>query len=130
MPANAQDLNSHLWEDRLLLVLAEDATDENFQNQLKILRENSKGLEERKLVVYQILPGKFKKGLKEETQWQQNKDLYKKYKPGNSNFQIILVGLDGGQKLKESEVLPVQTIFNTIDAMPMRQAEIRKKGSK
>lgn len=129
IPVNAQEISSHQGEDRLLLVLAEDSADEDFQKQMKILKESRKGLEDRKLVVYQIFPGKYKKGLNDEAPWRASGDLYKKFKSVNSKFEVILIGLDGGQKLKESNTLPVQAIFSTIDAMPMRKAEMRKKGN-
>lgn len=126
---NAQEINSHQWKDRLLLILSKNSENENFQDQVRILKENHKDLEERKLVVYQILPGKFKTGINEDAKWQQSEYLFKKYKTPNSNFDIILIGLDGREKFKDSKVVPVQTIFSTIDSMPMRKAEIRKKGN-
>lgn len=128
IPVNAQEISSHQWQDRLLLVLAEDSTNENFRNQMKILKESRNGLQERKLVVYQILPGKYKKGISKEAPWHSSDDLFKKFKFPRSKFEVILIGLDGGQKLKESKTIPIQTIFSTIDAMPMRKAEMRKKG--
>lgn len=127
IPVEAQEIISHQWKDRLLLVLAEDSTDEDFENQMKILKENIKGLEERKLVVYQIFPGKYKKGLNDETPWRASGDLYKKFRSPNSKFEVILIGLDGGQKLKGSKTLPIQSLYSTIDTMPMREAEMREK---
>lgn len=125
--ANAQNLDSHRWDDRVILVLSDDVSNEEFKEQIKVLQENTKGLEERKLVVYQVLPGKFRKGLKGENEWILNKNLYQKYNPANLEFKVILIGLDGGLKLQEEKLLPVKTIFSTIDSMPMRQAEMKRK---
>ena len=50
----------------------------------------------------------------------------RRYKAEKSDFRVILIGLDGGEKLEQTEVLSAEKLFNTIDSMPMRQAEIRK----
>jgi hypothetical protein len=40
-------------------------------------------------------------------------------------FRAVLVGKDGGAKLTAAAPIPPQTLFATIDAMPMRRAEMR-----
>ena len=124
MNVNAQDLSKHQWKDRLVLIIAEEKT-EKFQQQLTELQKHQQGLKERKLVVYKILPEKYSTGFEEEN-WKSSTELYKKYKAEKSNFRVILIGLDGGEKLEQTEVLSVEKLFNTIDSMPMRQAEMRK----
>ena len=44
-----------------------------------------------------------------------------------SDFRVLLIGLDGGKKLDQTKMLSVKKLFNIIDSMPMRQAEIQKK---
>jgi hypothetical protein len=41
-------------------------------------------------------------------------------------FTVILIGKDGGEKLRSSIPLSVDTLRSTIDAMPMRQDEMRQ----
>lgn len=41
-------------------------------------------------------------------------------------FRAVLVGKDGGAKLTAAEPIPPQRLFSTIDAMPMRQDEMRR----
>ena len=52
--------------------------------------------------------------------------LNKKYdiKPGS--FTIILVGKDGGEKHRSASIMQPKQLFTIIDAMPMRQSEMRK----
>lgn len=52
--------------------------------------------------------------------------LKNKYQLGSKGNLYVLLGLDGGVKLKKEDALDWDLIFNTIDAMPMRQSEIRK----
>ena len=124
MNINAQDLSKHQWKDRLVLIIAEEKT-EKFQQQITELQKHQQGLKERKSVVYKILPEKYSTGFEEEN-WKSSTELYKKYKAEKSNFRVILIGLDGGEKLEQTEVLSTEKLFNTIDSMPMRQAEMRK----
>ncbi|APS37899.1 protein of unknown function [Salegentibacter agarivorans] len=124
MNLNAQDLSKHQWKDRLILIVAEQKN-EKFQQQLTELQKHQQGLNERKLVIYQILPEKYTTGFEEEN-WKNSSELFQKYKAEKSDFRVILIGLDGGEKLEQTEVLSAEKLFNTIDSMPMRQAEIRK----
>jgi len=46
------------------------------------------------------------------------------------DFQgVLLIGKDGGIKLKKSFLVKPKTIFETIDSMPMRKAEMRNSGN-
>jgi hypothetical protein len=40
---------------------------------------------------------------------------------------VLLVGKDGGVKLSSSSPLSASTLFGTIDAMPMRIDEMRRR---
>jgi hypothetical protein len=44
-----------------------------------------------------------------------------------SDFTVILLGKDGGEKLRSTKPLTLQKLSDTIDAMPMRQDEIRSR---
>jgi hypothetical protein len=40
-------------------------------------------------------------------------------------FRVVLVGKDGTEKRRDAEPVTARSIFDTIDAMPMRQREMR-----
>jgi hypothetical protein len=42
-------------------------------------------------------------------------------------FAAVLVGRDGGEKLRSAEPVPAEKLFDLIDAMPMRQREMRAR---
>ena len=123
---SAQDLASHEWKDRLLLVLTTENSIDLYKEQMNVLNAKIEGLEERKLVIYSVMPGKYKKGIHAE-QWMQSTRLNDQYRQDEKEFEVILLGLDGGVKLRQSEVLSIEKLFETIDAMPMRRNEMRKK---
>jgi len=52
--------------------------------------------------------------------------MHKKYKIPKNQFTIILIGLDGGEKLRQTKPLDTTTLFAIIDGMPMRRQELKK----
>ena len=124
----AQDLDQHRWEDRLLLILVDDPSDELYIQQLKVFQAEAAGMQERKLMVYQITPEQYKTGYKPDIPWKTNDQLYQKRKQTHAPFEIQLIGLDGGTKLTQTELLTTEKLFAIIDGMPMRRAEMRKRG--
>ena len=127
---NAQDLKSHQWKDRLLLVISKSEKDTLFQEQIKILEQKQNELQDRKLVVYQITAEAFKAGWFRSEGWIKSTDLCDSFNSEKAAFKIILIGLDGGIKLEQNELLSVETLFNTIDSMPMRRKELLKRNQK
>ena len=124
--SKAQDFSTHKWENRLVLILVENTDNTNYQKQTEELKNHLDGVKERKIVVYHISPGKFKVGLSDE-EWQKSETEYGRYKKTNSQPEIVLLGLDGGVKLRSKEFLSSQKLFETIDAMPMRMQEMKRK---
>ncbi len=122
---SAQELSSHEWKDRLLLVLTTENTQSLYQEQINILQDNAGGLEERRMVIYSVKPDQYKKGLDAES-WMKSTRLNDLYRQENKEFEVILIGLDGRAKLRQTDILSIEKLFATIDAMPMRRNEIRK----
>ncbi|NNL15890.1 MAG: DUF4174 domain-containing protein [Flavobacteriaceae bacterium] len=120
---HSQNLSDHLWKNRVLLVVSKTLDNSLYLGQIKELKNHEQGLKERKLIAYHITPAKFKKGL-ENNNWELSKSLYKTYNKSNTEYKIILIGLDGGIKHQQNEVLSCSDLFSIIDGMPMRQQEI------
>ncbi len=51
----------------------------------------------------------------------------KQYKIAHDAFAVLLIGKDGGVKLRSAEPVRPERLFATIDAMPMRQDEMRRR---
>jgi len=121
-----QDLSSHRWENRLLLILVEDTDHPVYQDQISELTRDMAGVEDRRLIIYTIKQNEFATGLKKSV-WIPSDDLYADNKQLEGEFEIILIGLDGGIKLRQAELLKNDKLFAFIDAMPMRRNELRKR---
>ena len=124
--SSAQSLKKHQWKNRLILILVKQPANDVLKKQVKSFRAAKAGMNERKLMVYQITPEKYGVGFKESINWQRSDELFKTYKREKSDFEIILIGLDGGIKLRQNEFLSTDDLFALIDGMPMRRAELKK----
>ncbi len=120
-----QDLTAHKWNNRILLVIVNNLDNSVYNNQIGELQACIDGLLERKLLVYHIKKDRYKLGLENSVEWKKSPKLYKKYKKTTSDFEILLIGLDGGIKLRQESILDCKNLFGIIDIMPMRKAEMR-----
>lgn len=124
MTMSAQNFEVHQWKNRLVLIISSDSNSEIFKKQLQELSADKKGLKSRKLIIYKILPENLQIPNKDNT-WVYNSELYASYTKSGEPFKVILIGLDGGVKLEQNTVLTTEELFSKIDAMPMRQSELK-----
>lgn len=119
-------VDDYKWKNRLLLVSApkEDAT---YQDQMQLFKEQQAGFNERDLLVVQLLA--------EGTSFINNQpidaelatQIRKRFNVAPQEFQVILVGKDGTAKRRDRSPISPEIIFAEIDAMPMRQQEMRSQ---
>lgn len=118
-------LDNYQWKNRVILIVA-DGTNTLLRNQTELFLLDKKGLSERDLLIFAVgenhiseiidgnefpIPVTFKESLS----------------INNNSFEVILIGKDGGIKLREKSPITRQRLYGTIDAMPMRQAEMRRQ---
>ena len=121
----AQDLSKHQWKNRVILLLTDDLNNLTFKNQLAELKKDIDGMTDRKLIVYKVTPKKYSLGLEGESLWTSS-EIYAETKRSKAPFEIFLIGLDGGVKLHQTELLSIEKLFGIIDGMPMRRTEINQ----
>lgn len=115
-----QDLNplrKYQWKKRVVLYMATSETVSEFIQQNKILQEDTAGIRDRDIVIYQ----------ESGNSGSPSKILYEKYGDPDKDFTFVLIGKDGGVKWKTNSTASLEELFRRIDSMPMRQSEIRKK---
>lgn len=122
----AQDLEKHQWKSRLVLIHTNELESGDYQNQMLILKKESAGLVERRLVVYTFWKDKYRVGFG-DTEWKLADTGFPGWSNPDSGFEILLIGLDGGIKLRQEETLDAETLFARIDSMPMRRQEMKNK---
>jgi hypothetical protein len=89
---------------RVLEVYGSNVNDKTYQQQMKLLNADTLGLKDRDIVIKSYLP--------------------------SSSFKIVLRGKDGGVKFTDTKLLPLAKLYAIIDAMPMRQEEMRIKAKR
>ena len=127
--ASAQTLNDLQWKNRILLVMEQGDDTLIFQNQLDEFDGLENELEERKILIYQIKNNSYRLGLYANKKWKSitDLDLLKITKDQEEDFKVVLIGLDGSVKKRQSNMMTSKQLFSTIDSMPMRQQELRNE---
>ncbi len=109
------DLMQHRWRSRVLLVFAPDAADQRLLDQMHAVDAAKLGFAERDLVLVEVVGAAYP-------------DLRRRFGVAPGSFAVILLGKDGGEKQREFAPLASAQLFATIDQMPMRRQEARRKG--
>lgn len=121
------DLDSWRWKNRVILLYSPTESNASFQSQKHLLASNAEGVVERDLVILELVEqGQSRVGhqLLSETSVQ---DIRQRLGLQAGTFQVLLIGKDGGVKLRSSEPVPMKDLFGLIDSMPMRQQEMESK---
>lgn len=112
-------LASYRDRTRLLVVLAAGDSDPELRAQRRLYTSDKQGNRERDLVIVEALDGT-----------DLGRTLRRRFDVPAGEFRAILVGKDGGAKLRSTSPITSETLFAEIDAMPMRQDEARKAPSR
>lgn len=125
MKSFSQEIESYKWEKRVLLIFSDAKNNKKLQQQIEILSKDKKGLKERKLKIYQFSENQFTTDF--STVWLSSALKTEKYKRKSEHFKVVLIGLDGGIKLKQNDLLSLEKLVTMIDGMPMRKREVKSK---
>jgi hypothetical protein len=129
--AMSAQLDQHHWENRLLLVFAPHDDEALVEQQLEDFAADRTGLAERDLLVYEIYANSGKTPNNESLSVKTMMKWRRRFNVGNGDTVIILIGKDGGEKLRRTnELLTRELLYNTIDVMPMRRNEMRRQNKK
>ncbi len=119
----AQNLDAYKWENRILLLKVSDFSSGELKEQLKTLQHHPEELRNRDILIFIVTDDAVLDTLKRKTVLK-SRQIIEAY--GLKDFQgLILIGKDGGVKMKERFVVRPKAIFSLIDSMPMRQAEMK-----
>lgn len=105
----AADLADLRWENRAVVIFAEHRDDPQLHEQLDRLGQAQAALVERRVVIL--------------TDAGEDTALRERFEP--EGFTVLLIGLDGTEKLRRESVVAPSEIVSLIDTMPMRRREMR-----
>ncbi|NTV42481.1 MAG: DUF4174 domain-containing protein [Syntrophobacteraceae bacterium] len=122
------DFEQFQWKNRLLFVFAPESTNPLFERLQREISTRKHEVDDRDLVIFEILELGISKMNGTQLDPHTAPSLRKRFDISPKTFTLILVGKDGGVKLKRNDHVKLEEIFRLIDSMPMRQDEMRQKG--
>jgi hypothetical protein len=121
------DLTQFQWKNRLLFLFAEDANDPFFKNLQNQIMAQKAEVDDRDLIIFELpVQGPARMGATPLDRKEADSIRTHFAIPSNT-FSLILVGKDGGIKLKREDRVDLSDVFGLIDSMPMRQREMQQK---
>ncbi|MEP0155924.1 DUF4174 domain-containing protein [Pseudophaeobacter sp.] len=112
-PGEEVDLSSFLWHKRPIVVFADSPEDPRFKEQMILLTSEAEALLERDVVVLT------------DTTPKPTSALRKQLRP--RGFMLVLVGKDGGVKLRKPHPWTVRELSRTIDKFQDRLREVEDR---
>lgn len=118
------DLTQFQWKNRLLLVFVTNENDPLFKKLRNEIIAHKAEVKNRDLVIFEVL----EKGLSRMNTTYLDQEavdsIRNRFAVPQSKFRVILIGKDGGVKLKLDDQVDLKKIFDLIDSMPMRKYEM------
>jgi hypothetical protein len=132
---NPHPLATLVDKTRALLVFAPSEDDPRFVQQQSLLRDHAPEMADRDLILIPVLghwnPSPSMNSLRNENVPFSNADeqqyMRRRFKVPAGSFTVILIGKDGGEKIRQATPIDMQHLSAIIDAMPMRQQEMRER---
>ena len=125
--AEPLDLRQFQWKNRLLFLFAPNRNHPMFVSLHTALSAQRAEVADRDLIVFEILESDPSSMNTQSLASDSALSLRKQYKVNTGEYTMLLVGKDGGIKLKRQDETRLEEIFALIDAMPMRREEMRQK---
>ena len=114
-------LSGFQWNSRVLLVFGQDG-DDRVSRQIDRFDARKSGLSDRDLTVIRISGRDASVVFGDAAA--PDADTLRREAGVEDGFEIVLIGKDGGVKYRSKVLVDAQEIFERIDSMPMRRAEM------
>lgn len=125
--AIAVDLDSHLWRERLLFLIAPSADEPLAVRQREALSQRTGALNDRDLKIFQLYENSPSLFGNMQLSDREARELRARLRIDPGSKALILIGKDGSIKRRASIDIELREIFMQIDDMPMRREEMQEK---
>lgn len=122
--AAAAELSDYLWQRRPLLVFAPTEIDPRLVETVRRIEASRCDFADRDMVLGLIVADGTSTLDGHVVSTEQAQGLMTQYGIGANSFSVVLIGKDGGEKLRVNGVPDLQAIYAVIDGMPMRVREM------
>jgi hypothetical protein len=126
MPAQAMaaELSDYLWQRRPLLLFAPTDSDQRLVETMRRIEASRCDFADRDMVLGRIVAEGTSTLDGDVVGIDQAQQLLSEFGIGTNSFGVVLIGKDGGKKLRVNDVPDLQAIYAVIDGMPMRGREV------
>ncbi|MGE2737432.1 DUF4174 domain-containing protein [Mycolicibacterium vaccae] len=122
--AAAAGLDDHRWKHRPLLVFAPTDTDPRLAETLSRIEATRCDFLSRDMVLGQVVTEGTSMLDGHVVDAEESQQLADRFAIHGGDFIVLLIGKDGGEKLRVTDVPDLRTIYAVIDGMPMRSREM------
>ena len=123
-PAVAAELSDYRWEHRPLLLFAPTDNDPRVVETLSRIEASRCDFVDRDMVVGLVVTEGTSTLDGHVIDADESQRLANQYGISDTAFSVLLIGKDGGEKLRVNEVPDLRTIYAVVDGMPMRSGEM------
>jgi len=124
---NSINLSEYHWKNRLLLLFTPSLDGPEYIKLKEDISNQEEEVKDRDLLVFHILENGETKLENSPLPESSGDYLREKFSTTPGAFTVLLIGKDGGVKLRREGGVELADIFALIDTMPMRQREMREK---
>ena len=121
------DLTQFQWKNRLLFLFAPDSSDPSFHHLQNQIIDQKSEVEDRDLVVFSVLVQEPSQMNTTAIDLREADSIRDRFAIPPHAFSLILIGKDGGIKLKRNDRVDLAEVFELIDSMPMRKNEMQQQ---
>ena len=119
----AAELSDYLWQRRPLLLFAPSESDPRLIETMRRIEASQCDFVDRDMVLGRIVTEGTSSLDGNVVDNNQAQMLFSDFGIGADSFSVVLIGKDGGEKLRVADVPDLQAIYAVIDGMPMRARE-------
>ncbi len=124
---NPFDLDDLRWKHRVLIVFAPDDSHPAYRQLEASLHNSMRDFEDRDMVLVSVFGESVTRSDSVVVQDAAALSLRERFDVATTSFEVVLVGKDGGVKLRADDPDVLSEIYALIDTMPMRRREMRSR---
>ena len=122
--AAAAELGDYLWQRRPLLLFAPAESDPRLVETVRRIEASRCDFADRDMVLGRVVTDSTSTLDGDVVDAEQAQRLRSAFGVGANGFSVVLIGKDGGEKLRVNDVPDLAAIYAVIDGMPMRGSEM------
>ncbi|MEO9872046.1 DUF4174 domain-containing protein [Ekhidna sp.] len=120
-------ITQYKWEKRVLIFSAQSPTNIGYKKQEQSLKREKRGMKDRDLIIYRLYNDHWLDHQMKPISEAEAESIRHAYNISENEFSVILVGKDGGVKMRKNDIVSTKELFALIDSMPMRKREMKEQ---